>query len=303
MSKLKNKIIYIVIIVLSLTYVLSFINVNKDKRTKVKTALINPDYKDKITFMEFYDGDNQKITLVKSNGFWEIQTQIHDVVLKMPANYQKIESFLNLSTQILNMYKISDTFTPENSFLILQPGSIQLKYGFDDKKYELFFGGQDFSHSSRYLMTGKSTNIYEISNVLDNYLTVSQQFWSDPKLISSEVLGKISQNDIQRNYLKIDGILYEILDLQKLLDLRHGGFSEISENYEINENSEPQAELFLELGNKNTVKLEFFQENDASFIEVKSTYHRYSDINNGKNSEIYSFNSKISQWTYNKILP
>lgn len=307
MSKLKNKFLYAAVIILTFTYILSFCNDNFDKREKMQTALINPNYKEKITFFEFYDGDSQKISLIKNNNFWEIQKNYGNFIQKMPANSQKINEFLDAAVKIVNMYKISDTYEEDNSFMILKPGFIQLKYGFENNYYEIFFGGNDFSLSSRYFMTGKSTNIYEISDYLDKFLTVSVQFWAEPLLISSEIFGKINVQDIQRNYAKMNDKILTITDLQKLLDLRHGGFYEINvdentENQNLNEinnaaklkSKAELSELFLELGNKNTIKLEFFQENEDSQIEVKS-YYSTSD------KKEFIFNSKISLWTYNKI--
>lgn len=304
MSKLKNKFLYAAVIILTFTYILSFCNANRDKREKMQTALINPNYKEKITFFEFYDGDNQKIFLIKNNNFWEIQKKYGNFIQKMPANSQKINEFLDAAVKIVNMYKISDTYEEDNSFMILIPGFIQLKYGFENNCYEVFFGGNDFSLSSRYFMTGKSTSIYEISDYLDKFLTVSVQFWAEPLLISSEIFGKINVQDIQRSYAKMNDKILTITDLQKLLDLRHGGFYEISvdenaENQNLNETTKLKSkaelsELFLELGNKNTIKLEFFQEKEDSQIKVKS-YYSTSD------KKEFIFNSKISLWTYNKI--
>lgn len=350
MSNLKNKFLYAAIFVLTFAYFFSFCNANKDKREKIQTALINPNYKEKIEFFEFYDGENQKISLVKNDDFWEIQKKYGNFTQKMPANSQKIKKFLNESAKVVNMYKISDSYEENEAFMILKPGFIRLKYGFEDNYYEIFFGNKDFSLSSRYFATGKSTSVYEISDYLENFLTVSAQFWADPLLISSEIFGKIGVSDIQRNYAKIDGKFSAISDLQKLLDLRHGGFfdveNKIGENSEIfqllNENEKSNlktegetnsraesknqhtstqtseyenlrdnqksefetelklkfqaelSEIFLELGNKNSIKLEFFKESENSQIAVKSSYSAADKRN-------FVFNSKISLWTYNKI--
>ena len=207
------------------------------------------------------------------------------------------------------MYKISDTFTENNSFMILKPGYIQLKYSVEDKIYEVFFGAQDFSLSSRYVMSGKSTDIYEISNFMDKYLTTSVQFWCDSSLISQNVFGKIQVSDIQKNYVIFDDKMHIFSDLQKLLDLRHGGF--ISDyknlqNEQINENSfqsrnensekkfESKMEIFLELGNKKQIHLNLVQIKDNSFVQVESVYQN-------EVGEKFVYNSQISLWTYNKI--
>ena len=309
MLKVKNKYLYIIIVGLLFLYIFSFIFQKSDKRTYVKSSLINPSNVNKIDSFELFDGDQEKIIFQKNGNVWEMIKIFDNNLQKLPAETKKIENFLKTASQIVNMYKISDTFTEDNSFMILKPGFIQFKYFTGDKFYEIFFGAQDFSLSSRYVMSGKSTAIYEISNFLDNYLTTSVQFWCDSSLISQNVFGKIQVSDIQKNYVIFDDKMHIFSDLQKLLDLRHGGFisdyknlqnEQINENsFQIqNENSEKKFEskmtIFLELGNKNQITLNLFQLKENSFVSVESVYENSV-------GEKFVYNSQISLWTYNKI--
>lgn len=309
MLKLKNKYLYIIALSLLFLYIFSFIFQKSDKRKSVKSALINPLYVNKIDSFELFDGDKEKIIFKKNQNVWEIHKYFDNNLQKIPAETKKIENFLKTASEVVNMYKISDTFTENNSFMILKPGYIQLKYTIDNKIYEIFFGAQDFSLSSRYVMSGKSTAIYEISNYMDNYLTTSVQFWCDSSLISQNVFGKIQAFDIQKNYVIFDDKMHTFSDLQKLLDLRHGGFiSNIQKNQDEqilesanqsqkknqNENSISKMKIFLELGNKNQITLNFIQEKENSFVQVESVYENSS-------GEKFVYNSQISLWTYNKI--
>lgn len=309
MLKLKNKYLYIIALSLLFLYIFSFIFQKSDKRKSVKSSLINPSYVNKIDSFELFDGDKEKIIFKKNQNVWEIHKDFDNSLQKIPAETKKIENFLKTASEVVNMYKISDTFTENNSFMILKPGYIQLKYTIDNKIYEIFFGAQDFSLSSRYVMSGKSTAIYEISNYLDNYLTTSVQFWCDSSLISQNVFGKIQASDIQKNYIIFDDKMHTFSDLQKLLDLRHGGFvSNIQKNQDEqilesanqsqkknqNENSISKMKIFLELGNKNQITLNFIQVKENSFVQVESVYENSS-------GEKFVYNSQISLWTYNKI--
>lgn len=309
MLKLKNNYLYIIALSLLFLYIFSFIFQKSDKRKSVKSALINPLYVNKIDSFELFDGDKEKIIFKKNQNVWEIHKHFDNSLQKIPAESKKIENFLKTASEVVNMYKISDTFTENNSFMILKPGYIQLKYTIDNKIYEIFFGAQDFSLSSRYVMSGKSTAIYEISNYLDNYLTTSVQFWCDSSLISQNVFGKIQASDIQKNYIIFDDKMHTFSDLQKLLDLRHGGFvSNIQKNQDEqilesanqsqkknqNENSISKMKIFLELGNKNQITLNFIQLKENSFVQVESVYENSS-------GEKFVYNSQISLWTYNKI--
>lgn len=309
MLKLKNKYLYIIALSLLFLYIFSFIFQKSDKRKSVKSALINPLYVNKIDSFELFDGDKEKIIFKKNQNVWEIHKDFDNSLQKIPAESKKIENFLKTASEVVNMYKISDTFTENNSFMILKPGYIQLKYTIDTKIYEIFFGAQDFSLSSRYVMSGKSTAIYEISNYMDNYLTTSVQFWCDSSLISQNVFGKIQASDIQKNYVIFDDKMHTFSDLQKLLDLRHGGFiSNIQKNQDEqilesanqsqkknqNENSISKMKIFLELGNKNQITLNFIQLKENSFVQVESVYEN-------SYGEKFVYNSQISLWTYNKI--
>ena len=309
MLKIKNKYLYIIIVILIFLYVFSFIFQRSDKRKSLKSTLINPSYVNEIEYFELFDGDKEKLIFQKNGNVWEIHKNYENNIQKLPAESTIIKDFFKTASGVVNMYKISDTFTEDNSFMILKPGYIQFKYTYKDKIYEIYFGAQDFSLSSRFVMSGKSTDIYEISNFMDKYLTTSVQFWCDSSLISQNVFGKIQVSDIQKNYVIFDDKMHIFSDLQKLLDLRHGGF--ISDyknlqNEQINENSfqsrnensekkfESKMEIFLELGNKNQITLNLFKLKENSFVSVESVYENSV-------GEKFVYNSQISLWTYNKI--
>ena len=307
MLKIKNKYLYIIIVILIFLYVFSFIFQRSDKRKSLKSTLINPSYVNEIDSFELFDGDQEKITFQKNGNVWEIHKNYENNIQKLPAESTIIKDFFKTASGVVNMYKISDTFTENNSFMILKPGYIQFKYTYKDKIYEIYFGAQDFSLSSRFVMSGKSTDIYEISNFMDKYLTTSVQFWCDSSLISQNVFGKIQVSDIQKNYVIFDDKIHIFSDLQKLLDLRHGGFiSNIQSNQDEqnpenaykndhqNKEYESKMTIFLELGNKNQITLNLFQLKDNSFVQVESVYENSV-------GEKFVYNSQISLWTYNKI--
>lgn len=307
MLKIKNKYLYIIIVILIFLYVFSFVFQRSDKRKSLKSTLINPSYVNEIEYFELFDGDKEKLIFQKNGNVWEIHKNYENNIQKLPAESTIINDFFKTASEVVNMYKISDTFTEDNSFMILKPGYIQFKYTYKDKIYEIYFGAQDFSLSSRFVMSGKSTAIYEISNFMDKYLTTSVQFWCDSSLISQNVFGKIQVSDIQKNYVIFDDKMHIFSDLQKLLDLRHGGFiSNIQSNQDEknpenayknghqNKEYESKMTIFLELGNKNQITLNLFQLKENSFVSVESVYENSV-------GEKFVYNSQISLWTYNKI--
>ena len=307
MLKVKNKYLYIIIVGLLFLYIFSFIFQRSDKRKSLKSTLINPSYVNEIEYFELFDGDKEKLIFQKNGNVWEIHKNYENNIQKLPAESTIINDFFKTASGVVNMYKISDTFAEDNSFMILKPGYIQFKYTYKDKIYEIYFGAQDFSLSSRFVMSGKSTDIYEIPNFMDKYLTTSVQFWCDSSLISQNVFGKIQVSDIQKNYVIFDDKMHIFSDLQKLLDLRHGGFiSNIQSNQDEqnpenayknghqNKEYESKMTIFLELGNKNQIHLNLVQLKENSFVSVESVYENSV-------GEKFVYNSQISLWTYNKI--
>ena len=285
-----NKILIIVATILTALYILSFTKscTSKDSREKIKTSLVNQKYKDSITSFELQDATGE-LKIIKKGSFWTVGT--------LPASSERMQSFINNLTTIRNLYKISDKIN-KNSTLGLTTGTeFHLKYSTQDASHELIFGNQDFSLSSRYMMTEKSTQVYEIDSSLDTYLTISIQSWAEPFIISQLVLGKITPEDIQRTTVINQNHFTSISEPQKLLDLRHGGSPTEQELLSVLQNNQlPDTALTLELGNKNEIELKIYPTvSDNEFIVMTEYYKQKGE------SPYYTSVAKISSWTYNRI--
>ena len=264
---------------LTILYFLSFTKScsSSDKREKVKTALVNQKYKDSISSFEFQDAGGS-LTIVNKGSFWAIcDTEGNSVI---PASSERIENLIENLITIRNLYKISDKINKNSTFGLTNGTEFHLRYYTDDNFHELVFGNQDFSLSSRYIMTEKSTQVYEIDSSLDTYLSTSIQNWAEPFIISQQVLGKIKPEDIQRS---------PVSDVQKLLDLRHGGLPDQEAENLLNQ-------ITLELGNKNEIELQIFQSSKENEYIVVTQY-----ITQKGAQPFFTSKSKISSWTYNKI--
>ena len=283
----KNNLIYIGTAILAVLYFLSFCRScsSTDKRELIKTALINPKYENQIESFELSDSQNS-IQLTKNNEKWQVKDNISGLYL--PADSKKVNIFTKNLTTIRNMYKISDKINKDNSFVLFNESSFVIKYTMPSGFYQLYFGNQDFSLSTRFLMTDKNTTVYEIDDSLDTFLSTSIQSWAEPYLISQETIGKITPEDIQKAEIITENKILKISDYQKLLDLRHGGVA-VSPNL----NSTKTAIINIELGNKNSINLEILQTDMENEYLVKSTYKTQN-----KNQTYYM---NISSWTYNKI--
>lgn len=304
-----TKILIGLAVFLAIIYLLSFTKscTSKDSREKVKTSLINPKYKDSISNFELEDAAGS-LTLTNKGSYWTVSKASNDKE-SLPASPERIQNLLKNLTSVRNLYKISDKITQNSAFGLTNGTEFHLRYNTEASFHELIFGNQDFSLSSRYMMTEKNTQVYEIDSSLDTFLTSSIQNWAEPFIISQLVLGKITAEDVQRSQVETlnQNHLGSITDIQKLLDLRHGGMpdqEELQALYQPENQTEYQPEnarlpltlINLELGNKNEIEVQIYNsENENEFI-VLTNYKTSKD-----SSPVYTSASKISSWTYNKI--
>lgn len=293
-------------IVLFFTYILSFTNFSStDKRKLVKTALVNNKYIDSINRFELSQGE-QKITLSKEKAgggdVWFILTENNTKIL--PADKELINNFIIKLTKIINMYKISDKISQNNSFGLTDSSTFCLKYYFSDSEFQqIYFGNLDFSNSFRYLMSGKTTTVYQVENTIDTFLNTKIQFWAEPNIISKQIIN-ISPDSIQKITLSKNSKTKSFSSQQKnfrekcfdLLELRHGGIPTPEEFQSIN--NQNSSKIFIENGNKSTVELSLFNLDTDSKINNSVIIKTEYIFENSKNQTY----SKISNWTYKKIL-
>ena len=293
-------------IVLFFTYILSFTNFSStDKRKLVKTALVNNKYIDSINRFELSQGE-QKITLSKEKAgggdVWFILAENNTKIL--PADRELVNNFLFKLTKVVNMYKISDKISQNNSFGLTDSSTFCLKYYFSDSEFQqIYFGNLDFSNSFRYLMSGKTTTVYQVENTIDTFLNTKIQFWAEPNIISKQIIN-ISPDSIQKITLSKNSKTKSFSSQQKnfrekcfdLLELRHGGIPTPEEFQSIN-NQNP-SKIIIENGNKSTVELSLFNLDTDSKINNSVIIKTEYIFGNSKNQTY----SKISNWTYKKIL-
>ena len=289
----KNNIILLsAIILLSFTYILSLIKEGDgiEKREEIKSALINPSNAGQIVKLELYDAASY-LKLEKIDNIWQI-SQEENTFISIPADASKIESFVSDFSKVRSMYKISDKLSKNNSFGLTDASAFKIRYYYASSFDDLIFGNQDFSLSSRYLMSGRKTDVYEINDEIQKYLTSSVQFWSEPYLISRYTSGIKTFEDIQSAFRIKDGKKQSLNVDSRFMELRHGGLPLQSEL----ERLEELEEIRLEIGNKLSIILYFYKKENAELsdgIYVKEIYESSS----GKKE----YWVKISSWTYNRI--
>ena len=321
-----NIILCITSVFLMILFIISFTKINsnnvlKDKRKPVKTAVINPKNIDKITRMQIYEGngDSKIITLIKINNLWYTDTdpfiknsQNQDKMdFLIPAEQIKVSQMLEYFSQTINVYKRSEKLKEKNDFGLTDSSTIHLRYYMDGEIFnEVLFGKTDFAKTSRYMMSKTNTTVYEISTNIDQFLTMVEQNWTEPYIISQVILGKINASDIQKikiteyeNENQFTKLLVpsdeRFLQISsKLLELRHGGKGKIIENE--NESS-PVLKLEYELGNKCSITQIFYpvertSENDVTEYTIITKYSK------PEHKTVRNVSYKISAWTFDKII-
>lgn len=297
---------------LSKNFILGFINLfllilffvsfnsrftNKDTSEIIKTELINEKNVNSITKIQFSQG-NKKLFLIKNDDFWILKTD-ENSKNAMPGDTVKIEKFITDFASLRDIKKLSNKISEKNNYGFDDINSFKIRYFIDDDNFsDLIFGGQDFSLSSRYLMVSNKATVFELDDSLDSYLDLSIQQWSEPTIISKNVLGNVDETDIQSITITENGtnFIYKknttddfFTKANKLLELRHGGLGESVSSV----NS--VKDIKIEFGNKEWVTLSFYNSTEEKEYIIISQY--YIEAINKK----YYYTSKISSWTYNRI--
>ena len=297
---------------LSKNFILGFINLfllilffvsfnsrftNKDTSEIIKTELINEKNVNSITKIQFSQG-NKKLFLIKNDDFWILKTD-ENSKNAMPGDTVKIEKFITDFASLRDIKKLSNKISEKNNYGFDELNSFKIRYYIDDDNFsDLIFGGQDFSLSSRYLMVSNKATVFELDDSLDSYLDLSIQQWSEPTIISKNVLGNVDETDIQSITITENGtnFIYTknttddfFTKANKLLELRHGGLGESVSSV----NS--VKDIKIEFGNKEWVTLSFYNSTEEKEYIIVSQY--YIEAINKK----YYYTSKISSWTYNRI--
>lgn len=282
-----------IILVLLVTYVASFFKTT-DKRKKINTALVNTKYLPSITEIDLSQNGDE-LRLIKKNEIWFLDAGSGTNPELIPVEQKRVDNFLQELSKTRTAYKISDKIEKNNAYGLTDGSELVLRYYYSSSEsyYELIFGNNDFSQTSRYFMTGKTAAVYEIDSSLNNYLSLSPQLWYDPYIISKALQKNLSYKDIQRIKVdyegkpsvittKADGFSDKVL---KLIELRHGGKTEYKSI------GSPELTLTLEKGDKSEITISIFATENQSEYNVE-TIHSETRI---------KVNTKISLWTYNKI--
>ena len=228
-------------------------------------------------------GNNQGIILQRTNDMW-LLTDMSNPGSCIPADTQRLAKFfVNLvskhtmtkagkkDSEIINTYGLDET-----------NGTVISIFKDGTEYQRLYFGSTDFSQSRRYFTTLELNSVFLFDSSFENYLTTSIQSWSDPYIISKQLKDEVFQmGDPQSDYTK-------------LFELRHGGIAETTL-----QTMEPELSFTIQMGDKSTISLEISQ--IITSLDSATEYAVKTTFDSPRLSKTFSYTTKISLWTYNKI--
>ncbi|MCF0126640.1 MAG: DUF4340 domain-containing protein [Clostridia bacterium] len=230
-----------------------------------------------INFIELKNGD-EVLEFTKSKDLWFVKNQFAKDYL--PAQNEKINSFLSDLSLVKDYEKISSgNNLLKTDFGLSDENAFIMSYLTDDGKYEIKFGDSDFSHTSRYFMSGKNLQVYKCNSDFDKYLSVKFSEWADPYIISRNLGTVYSESDIM-NYA--DG---------NILRLRHGGASYFDDSNV----SVYDRLLKIEMGDTSCFILKMLRIPDEENYHIRVEY--YYPFSEKK----ISYCVKVSETTYNRL--
>ena len=291
MAQSKNKniaVIYTIAAVLALLYILSFVIITPANGRKLKKQQLILLHEADISNIDgiFIQNENGAVILSCQNNMWLI-ADAADPLKKIPADTERLQKLFLLLLQKHEISKISDPSSEQdfqnfNTTITLFKNSVEYQ--------TISFGELDFAQTHRYFSTSELKGAFLIDTSFDVYLSSSVQTWRDPYIISRQLKDDVFQMG------EPQGILLqakEPIDFVKLFELRHGGIADVIPQ------GNSELSFTINMGDKSTITLEI-----QSITEGKDEVAEYAvktTFDSSRLNKSYSYTTKISLWTYNKI--
>lgn len=286
---MKNKILFIVAIILIALFPLSFFIEKSANGIKTyETAFLNPKNSESVLKIKILDKVNE-IELSYENKIWSGTLQKNNFSEKTVflAGQQTVNNFIKSLSQVRRLYVSSESQKILNDSNWIFKISYELKNG---KTTEILFGKNDISKTERFLKLPENKTIYKTEADFEPFLTTSADFWVYPEFVPLVNGKKIEAKNIQRlsfvhnrkRTTLIPGSEDFSSKAETLLSLRHG---------KISESAFSSADF-------DTIEIEA-DENKIISIKIQPYGE---DFLVQYDLESMDYTVEISSWTYNRIL-
>lgn len=282
-----------VFIISAVLYAFSFTPAVKGrhKEKQIQSALMNPKYENDVSEIIITSGSSSVTLKDNDSGIWIGESGTST----FPAEQETVSNMIQHLIKVRSMYKISDNIRQYHSLGLSESDAVTIQYKIkDNMSTKIYFGGQNYENTRRYMRSQSSKISYEIESDIDTYLNVSENFWSDPYIIPRNM---ISDSDIimQRvslgNITLTSGAEKDKPLLEKITQLRHGELCDTVQGDIV-------SVLDAYSGDGTHIHADIRKisgENDMVF-----TYRVENNVT-GKNDKI-QYSAVVSSWTYGRLL-
>ena len=238
-------------------------------------------------------GNNQGIILQRTNDMW-LLTDMSNPASSIPADTQRLAKlFVNLVSKHTMTKSGKKDSSIINTYGLDETNGIVISLFKDGIEYQrLYFGSTDFSQSRRYFTTMELNSVFLFDSSFENFLNTKVQSWSDPYIISQQLKDEVFQMGEPQRIAGVPEPVEGQIDLAKLFELRHGGIADAL--------IDVPAELSftIQMGDKSTITLDIYEYPSDEAVQEYVVSTKFDSPRLGKS---YSYNTKISLWTYNRI--
>lgn len=293
------------IFILTITVFSPASTVNK-KRHSIQLQFIHEADISNIDIITIQDGDSA-IILSRSDNMWLLANQ-NDVNDKIPADVQKLKSFFLLLASKHAMVKAGNAADKDNSYgLDSEEGTTITLYKNGLAYQSLNFGALNFSQTQRYFSTAELKSVFLAGQEFDAFLTTSVTAWADPYIISTQLVNDVFSMglaqtadfyDYQKNQHTslTSSDKEENKSIQKLFDLRHGGFALDLQNQSTDDQQNKVLAVKIQMGDKSQINLDI-----SVHPTIENEYIVFTTFNSERLEKSFSYKTQISAWTYSKI--
>jgi hypothetical protein len=291
--KKNSKILKYAAILLITLYAVSFLpGVRRDNSEKyIQSSLMNKKYENMLLEITISEKNNS-VRLYRRNTADVWEGECNRTVF--PVDNKQIQTFITRLTKIRNMYKISDNKKRWSYFFLVDQSAVTVVYKINENmSTKLYFGGQNFTKTRRYIRSGNNVSSYEIDSDLDFFLTTKTSFWYDPYIIPQNVTASLSEYNIQS--VRANGILYtqKSIDFKeksrRLSELRHGEITTVPQN-------EKSVYTFeIESGDGINISIQTYEADEGKILA-----YTFTNTLDGRKYD-YTYAVMVSNWTFCRI--
>ena len=270
----------IILTITELLYLTVFSKTGEKKRHQQEIQLLHEADISQIDGI-IIQGNNEGLILKRTDDMW-LLTDMSNPGSSIPADTQRLAKlFVNLVSKHIMTKTGKKDSTIINTYGLDETNGTVISLFKNGTEYQrLYFGSTDFSQSRRYFTTLELNSVFLFDSSFENFLSTNVQSWSDPYIISQQLKDEVFKMGEAQN---ID---------PKLFELRHGGIADALIDLPVD------LSFTIQMGDKSTITLDIYEYPADDSVQEYVVSTTFDSPRLGKS---FSYKTRISLWTYNKI--